>query len=333
MSPLRFALACLVGTVGIGTLLRWALAGRGMLIGDFAHVRSAHSHLGYFGVLFPFVWLAWARAGHAVPRGRWLAVYAVGTAAATVDFGLRGYALVSIAGSTVVLGFWILSAWPHWRRVAGRDWMAPVFPAVLGSALAIPAVAVLSRRSDPAAGQWVHAFLTWLLLGVGVPTVLDRSGARPPAGWLHTLAVLGTGLALGPFPNPVTRGAMAIGGGLIAWAGLRAALRWELRGAWLGVGLGLVTVATGLLAWSPILAVAAIHFVMLGPVLGVLAWPETEAWTRWRPAYLGLVAAFAGCVSMTGWSPAVGWPVAAALTGTLVALVWVVRMWSGDKAG
>ena len=58
-------LALLLATMTLGALLRAQLAGVGS-VGIFAYVRHAHSHLGYYGVLFPALWYVWSTS----KRGR-----------------------------------------------------------------------------------------------------------------------------------------------------------------------------------------------------------------------------------------------------------------------
>lgn len=63
-------LAALLGTIGLGVWLRWALAGAVDLLAPFGHLRHAHSHLGYYGLLFPLAWLGWKAAGATIPGRR-----------------------------------------------------------------------------------------------------------------------------------------------------------------------------------------------------------------------------------------------------------------------
>jgi hypothetical protein len=313
----------LVATLLLGVLLRFALAGRGMWFGEFPHIRSAHSHLGYYGVLFPFVWAQWSRRGQAVPSLCWRSIYGIATVAASVDFAIHGYAPVSIIGSTIVLGVWISSALPRLRHQAQPDWSAVAPIAILASSVIIPVVAVLSSRQDPAATLWVQAFLSWLLLGVGAGSGMDALDAPPPPKWLHALAVLGTGFALGPIQHPITRLFLILEAWILIQAAWRGRGPLELRVCWSLAGLGFAGVGSGAVAWNAVLAVAALHFLLLGPVLVVLAAPNLMGMSRM--AYLLAVAAFGGCIAMTAFSDRSWWPITAAWTGSGIAAFWILR--------
>lgn len=319
-------LVSLMVTVAFGALLRWVLAGRGMPFGDFMHVRSAHSHLGFYGVLFPLVWQQWRRMGERVPGGWVMVAYSLATGAATVDFVVEGYALISIVGSSVVLVVWLACAWPlrkHWKT---QDGLAPVFPSVVCAAVAIPVVAILTRQSNPLAMDWVHAFLTWLLLGVAGSTALKHMEVTTPLPVWPVFVTLGSGLALGPLQGWPFRSVLVLEGLLFFQVFWSKKVSADLRCAWSLSALGLVLVGLGWLQWTPVTAVAGIHFMVLGPLLGTMAWPAL--WRSARPYYLILVAVFSGLVAMTGWQDWKAWPFMAAIVGTWVALVWwVVVMW------
>lgn len=322
----------LVLTLVIGLALRWSLAGWAWpaWLGDWGNVRSAHSHVGYYGVLFPVVWAAWPRLGLRAPGRRTVAVYGVAVAVSTVGFALQGYALASIVGSTVVLAVWVASTLPLARFLPERDWLATVAPSVWLAALAIPGVAVLTGRGDPLAVPLVRGFLTWLLFGVGAATALRRAGAPAPPAWLHLPAVVGAGLALGPWPHPVAWALAGLLGALYLgvawlWRGPPAA-----RALWAGLGAGLVVVAGGLVPAEHAVAIGGLHFAVLGPVLVGLAWPGV--WARALPLYAGTVGAFALAVAGPAVWPWTGWAVASAVTGTLLTGVWFGRVALGVAA-
>ncbi len=63
------ATASVASGLFLGVGLRWGMAGELHLPLPFDHFRHAHSHTGYFGVLFPLAWLGWAACGIA-PLGR-----------------------------------------------------------------------------------------------------------------------------------------------------------------------------------------------------------------------------------------------------------------------
>lgn len=316
--PTRLAALSLLGTLALGLSLRWALAGAALPWGQFGPLRSAHTHLGYYGVLFPLIWAAWARVGAPAPGPRLVAAYGLAVGVATWGFAREGYALTSIVASTAVLAAWVWTATPLWARLLRRDWLAAAAPCVWASALAIPGVAVLSARGDARAPELVQAFLTWLLLGVAAPAALASLRAPAPPGPALTLAALGAGLAIGPAPHPLSQLALALLGGIF----LLAARRLEplLAVAWAGLGGALFLMGAGLLVETHGLAVAGLHYAVLGPVLLSLAWPA--AWRGARPVVFGLLLVFCGAIALPGWVPGGGGMRLAALSGSALAAAW-----------
>lgn len=270
---LWLAAASLLVQLVLGVHLRRVLAGMDQPWARFDHLRSAHSHLGYYGLLFPLAWWAWSRAGQPSP-GPWATVaYGVATLVATIAFAAQGYGPASIVASTAVLAVWLWSAWglrSTWRGALGRrhrSWWAPAAPAVVLSAVAIPAVAVTLRRDPALSQQLVQGFLTVLLFGLVVPAALQRRDAPAPDSRLWVLACVGAALFLGPAPSLATRGLTVGLALLLVRAGWRARVRLDVRLAWLAAGGGLLAVALELLGNSPLVAVAGLHLVVLGPVL------------------------------------------------------------------
>ncbi|MCA9570553.1 MAG: hypothetical protein KC656_22080 [Myxococcales bacterium] len=316
-------IASLVGVLGMGVVLRGWLAGLWAPPLGFSELRSAHSHLAFYGLVFPGAWWAWSRRGAQPPGPRLLGLYAIAVLASTIAFAIHGYSPVSIAGSTVVLGVWILWAFPRFRHLGARSWEGVAGPVVLASAIAIPAVAVLSSRDDPAAGAVVRAFLTWLLLGVAAPAALARAHAPAPAAWIVATATLGAGLALGPLPTLPTRALLAAEGVILALAGLASTSSTPIRIGWTVVGAGLVALGAGLLPSSYPVTLAGLHFAALGPVLVTLLRPRDSLLSGW--SYLALVGTFSGAIAAPAFVGGVAWPRISALVGFAVVCVWIVE--------
>ena len=139
----------LIGTVWVGAWLRGWLAGLPLPVHDFADIRHLHTHLGYYGVLLPLMWLAWQERGIAPLRLRTVAVYAAATLLAAIGFGLEGYGLPAIIGSTVVLAVWLAAAWGARDEVRpGGGWLSTAPVAIVIGAALVPlvATAVICRR-------------------------------------------------------------------------------------------------------------------------------------------------------------------------------------------
>lgn len=177
----RWTALFLAGTVLLGLILRWEY-GTGWLSGlgfSFAHVRHAHSHAGYYGVLvLPSLW-ALRRRGLVVPlvilRG-----YVWSAALASILFAFMGYAWPTIVLSTLILGVWVFIAVRWWRAcgLSQGSWFDLVPWGVIAGGLIVPAIAVTARRDPALSVQLAHFFLALLLLGGFVPSAFGLLGVR-----------------------------------------------------------------------------------------------------------------------------------------------------------
>jgi hypothetical protein len=335
MSPRLPLSLAVIGVVGLGVWMRWSLVGVVSLPRPFGFLRHAHSHLGYFGLLFPLAWLAWRTTAARIPGPRVLVVYALATALATVGFISSGYGPVAIVGSTLVGAIWVFSALPLApRMMAFDDPLAVVLPGLVFSFACVPPVA-LNLRTDPdLAYAFVATFLAGLLFLAIIPACLVAADVRLRA-W-PTLLVSGAFAAafLGVAPDLLPRlGLLAFAAHLVAVA--RAPpLPTHARVAWWGLVVGLFALGLGLVPNIRSVAVGATHFTILGPVLATLSplaiarhvppWAWWIGHATWSAMAAALLAqAFDG----RPWT----WTVAAA-TGTLTALWWLVVVGTGLSA-
>lgn len=265
---LRLALASVLFTVALGALLRLAMVSLVPLPGDFAHLRHAHSHAGYFGLLFPLVWLAWAEAGAPILSRAQTWLYAAATAVAALGFAVMGYRHLTIVASTVLGGLWLVAAFRARGLVRDRvPWvgLGPVFTAL--ACLWIPPIGVVTPR-DPALGaSFAHSFLALLLFAVILPAGLARLRAPPVPGWLWAPLALGASLDVGAFPHPVLGVSLALYGLVAAWAGGRVPGPWPARVAFLAFGLSSALFGARAVELTAPMAVAGTHFALLGPAL------------------------------------------------------------------
>lgn len=317
-------LSSLAGVLGLGLVLRFWLAGVLVAPIGYAELRSAHSHLAYFGLILPAAWMRWRERGEPVPGPRTLLAYGGAVTVSTLAFVHSGYNAVSIAGSTAVLSVWLSWALPLLGRLRERSWAAVAGPIVLASASTIPAVALLSARGDPFAAELVHTFLAWLLFGVAVPAALDRSRAPAPPAWATATTVLGAGLALGPVAAPLARAALVVLGLGILAITARAPVGVVSRFGWWMVAAGFLGMGLGLIPKALPFVVAGLHFTVLGPVFVTLLRPAGSWLTRWPYAgALGLLAGSIAAPAVLGPGP---WSVLAALSGTAVAALWLAAL-------
>lgn len=284
------ASVAIVVTAVLGVWLRLVYAGAATLPLLPAHWRHAHSHAGVYAVFFPLVWLAWRHAGLPIPGARTTTLYFVACALAVIAFAIGGYFVPSIVGSSVVGAIWLFTAWSARRVVRDRRDALRLAPLaiVLGTAF-IPAIAVTTRRDPALANALVHAFLSLLFFLLFVPAALARVGASPEP---RALALFGTiaALHLGPLPHLVGALALASFGGLVAWSARRTPLL--VRGLWLAFALGTCAMLAYPSGPPPMLAVAGLHFLLLGPVfVSFVRAPGTSLATSlatWVAAYSAL---------------------------------------------
>ena len=71
----RGAAVFLIATFALGVAMRWLLAGVAWPVANFSDWRHAHSHTGFFGVLFPLAWVAADRSGMWTPGPRQIRFY------------------------------------------------------------------------------------------------------------------------------------------------------------------------------------------------------------------------------------------------------------------
>lgn len=269
--------AFLFGTVLTGLAFRSRLAGFGGWPIDRLDLYRAHTHLAYYGVLFPLAAIASKAAGWWVPSTRMFALYAAATALGFAGFLREGYGPLAIATSTVVLAFWIAFAVKNRVFPIGiRDrWMRAAPLSVLISAALIPAVAVLARRDPAASAQTAKVFLALLMFGVFVPAIRDRGSSFAPPAWAWFPASVLSALHAAGWSaagaGPVALGALLLRslaretraeGGVRADRGGR-----ELSALWAIFALSMILTGLGVLPSSRFLSIAGLHYLILGPLL------------------------------------------------------------------
>jgi len=311
--------ALLITTLSLGVFLRFQLAGVWSDVGDFKQLRHAHSHLGYYGVLFPLLWLGWRASGGRVLSPPGFALYALAAAVSALSFAGWGYSFASIAGSTVVGGGWLVVAWRNraWLR-ARSSWRFVGPPAVVIGACFVPPIAVFTSRDPEFAQELVRTFLGVLVFGVFVPGALDRLRVRALYGpvWLVAAAVASVWLGLGV--HPLLSAGLLVCGGWIAFAVGRGRMPWWLRAVWLAFGFGAMGLAAGLVPKTIAMTLGALHFAFLGPLL--VTWVRDS---RGEPP-LWLVVTWFTPVLILSASVSFGWPQVAAWSGAAVLTMAVV---------
>ena len=265
--------AFLLLTVLLGLGLRWEFvtgwfSRQGIFFPDLRH---AHSHAGYYGVLVLALWAAMRAEGLYIFH-RWGLLLYGGLSAASVGlFAFHGYSPTTIVLSTLILGYWLVAAWMQIRSRTGAISWLDVAPwnMMVGATLVIPIA--LTASSEPAfSASLAHLFVTLLLLGVFVPAAWAALGiARRTSRMFFSIFALGASLFFAFPEESGFLGQVFVVGYAIAIlnVGVRRRLGWIARVYWILFAVG-VGAAVG---WEPLMdyrtRIAAIHFVILGPVL------------------------------------------------------------------
>ena len=314
---------CLLITLLLGAYLRWYLASVAPLFGSWGNLRNTHIHLGYYGVIFPMMWLSWRTAGATILGKYALWLYSISVVSASLGFLFTGYGIVAIIGSTGVLIIWLISAF-NLQRWTGRSqsWLKGVPIAILLGALCIPAIAVTGGAER---NQWLRTFLTLLLLGGAVPTACLLDGLRRPKGsglWL-AFTILAA-IAVGPLDSSVLQLAFAGMGLILLFSTPKEftpnAVMWQIT------GLSLIII--GVSELNHFISIAGTHYMLLGPVLIAMTRPAFKgepSWLEWW--YLGALLLFTAAMAVPAVLPSL--PNSALITagsGSAVVVTWI---WKG----
>lgn len=345
----RFA-AGLLATLLFGVWIRWRLAGVPILTSleqiPFSFARHAHSHLGYYALLIPLAWSAWAARGHRKFSLAESTVYGVATALATVGFLRAGYGVLAIVGSTVVALQWMLAAWRMTRAAPVGDLLRLMFPGTLLSLAWVPVIAISLRRDPALSAAAVQTFLAALMFTVVVPSALVARGVvRHGPPMLVAALGLGGAVALGvsnSWPARLLLAGYALwwlsalrprAGGMPASIPADGSFPLRLSMPWAAAGLGLLAMSSGLAPVAHDIGIAAVHYLVLGPLVPMFVDGHmrprlrARAWT----IYQAMVAVFSACIALRAFVPA-AWPTQwAAIVGTLVLLWWTLALWRSLK--
>lgn len=252
-------------TVALGLILRWQFAGYVVPgLGD-VELRRVHSHIGFYGLLFPLAWIHMKYLGAWVPGRRCLALYILMCLISLIAFPLQGYGPISIFSSTVVLGIWLLFALKNLRT--RETWMKPIAPSIFISAFMIVGVAVLSKNQPELSLRMARGFLSLLLFGVFIPVALRTMSCRSSQPYLWLAASVMTSFYL----TGVVESQVLAAGPLYIGVDLACSVwgnpRRHLSLLWLAFGLSLVLTVVSVLPHNHSFGIAGVHFLILGPLL------------------------------------------------------------------
>ncbi len=317
------ALSLLI-TLALGAYLRWHMADFVALFTPWGNLHHVHIHLGYYGVIFPMMWLSWRAVGADMLNTTTLKLYALCVVTSSFGFLFQGYGLVAIVGSTGILIIWLMSAYrlQRWSGLKG-SWLSGIPAAILLSACCIPPIAISGGAERL---LWLRCFLTLLLIGGAIPTACLIDGlVRPKWGGVWIVLTTFAALSVGPLDNQIMQLAFVGLGGTIMLASPKGfsanAAMWQIT------GISLIVI--GLSEMSHPIAIAGTHYLLLGPVLcamlrGVLK--EEPLWLEW--GYLCALLIFTAAIAAPVLLPSLERPAfITALSGSVVVVAWLLRGW------
>jgi uncharacterized membrane protein len=234
--------------------------------------------LGYFGVLFSILFLAWKQNGFFALSPIWKSIYIAGVTLSTFGFARAGYGPEAIAGSTIVLFVWLRVAWSQKQAIRDtKQWHMLIPIGIVLAACCIPPIAALTRKQPTLAKQFVQTFLSLLLFLVAFPTLLARLPIARPNILLWLVSSLSGALFLGILPHPFAGFGLVSMGLMLLFPMLHTTqLPPDTKGAWILWAGGALSLGFQLLPNQHHTAIAGLHFTILGPVL-------LTAWQQWLP--------------------------------------------------
>lgn len=193
---LYISIGSLLVTLLMGIILRLQYSGISLDFLANYDLRRAHSHLGFYGYLFPMIWSHLKPQGYWVPKGHWIWLYLGSVAFAIWGFLVGGYGPLSESFSLVVLIFWITFAIRN-RDLSGyrnRTWLGSLSLSIGAAAFYILCIAGAAIAGSDDAPKLARGFVTVLAYGVFLPVVLESYFKVRFNAWIWVMGVVGFSL-------------------------------------------------------------------------------------------------------------------------------------------
>lgn len=271
-------------TALLGLALRWQMAGASIPWLSGLDIRRAHSHLGFYGVLFPATWITLSSLGSNTPGRRTFFFYCGFALLSTVGFLFWGYGILAITSSTAVLFVWLHHAWKNQshQRLLSRNWMGASALSIYISAILIGAVAISTRTQPELANKLARSFLTLLLFGVFIPSALNTFTRHAPVAITWFFGIVSGAIYLTELSTHWFFGVGLVSVGLEISRALwkthideRQKNQYQIDRRilclWAIFAGSLIATGLGLLPYSYFSAIAGIHYLILGPLLMTFA--------------------------------------------------------------
>lgn len=266
----KISVVSFIFSVGIGLVYRAQLTGWIAPI-EQLDLRRVHTHIGFYLVFFPIVWLAF-KVNSWTPGWWSLLSYLITSALALLSFLFLGYGLLSKILSGFVLIYWLFYALANLKLThSQRGWAHPFIGIILATG-AVGSIIYFGIQGETLlAKKAVRMFMTCLLWGTFAPLCLEKKGYTEPNVFIWTLAVFLTSL----FAMNITISKYTFLGP-IALALLLCSSLFQnqysytltrLRIYWLFTAISLFLFGVALVPNQHNIAIGGIHLIILGPIL------------------------------------------------------------------
>ncbi len=256
-------------TILAGLLLRMQYSGYLGFLSEI-DIRRFHSHLGFYGFLFPLLWGIVPAYGFWVPGRKLRILYSVLLIVSMIGFGLSGYGIVSHISSFFVLLIWLSFGFKNIRMsYKGDRWINAIPMGVILSAVIVLTIFILRMTgADISIPQVVRVFLTTLLFGVFGPLALENISKPLFSVHIWLIVIFGVGVFLSSLDFhiyfilfPVLAG-MYLVLSFIKNVSFKKLKADRLYSYWLLFAVGLVGMSCGYIENNHFTAVAGIHYAV-----------------------------------------------------------------------
>lgn len=229
-------------------------------------LRRSHSHLGFYGFLFPLMW-------HELKNQFWVPgkiikrIYILLLILSTIGFATAGYGVIAHISSFLTLVIWLIFAFKNIKTLKNlSEDMTSIIPLSIIASASVVLLVLISRFGTSVAPLLlVRVFLVILLFGVFAPMALRQVSNRIPHGVLWLVSVVGFGLLLAENLEGYLLLMPALLGGLICYSifpSMKATVdeKNRIRLYWIGIALVLFLITLKVVPNNHFTAVSGIHF-------------------------------------------------------------------------
>ncbi len=248
-----------------GVILRLQLAGAASFL-ETLDIRRSHSHLGFYGFLFPMLWSYIKESSDWVPGNKIKFFYVMLLVTSSISFAVSGYNVISHIASFIILLFWIYFATRMLRTREGFLKAVPI--SIYLSAVAVFSImgSIYLYGDSAPRFELARLFLIVLLFGVFGSLIIHKIAIRPPNILFWLAGATGSAVALSGLVRSewILLFPLMWGVGILYFV-FNFSLNLKndaerLRKYFVGIGVILILVGVSVLNLNSLVAVAGIHY-------------------------------------------------------------------------